>query len=148
MTRLALTPWNRFKAEHDGALVRRWMQGVGDRTHLYFRSKMEASRGGRVYTHELRTINGRVLPVRKRPRGPHKASAPGDFPAKDTGRLINSIRKETTSDEMTIGTTMFYARYLKRGTKRMKRRKMSSDALKETLPSARSGLRGFAKWRR
>lgn len=148
MIQLLFKRWADFLAEYNRALIRAWLEQVGNKTHLYFRGRMEASRGGRRYTQELRTIRGRVVPVGPRLRGPHTASAPGDYPAKDTGRLIGSIRRRVTADEMEIGTGMFYAKFLKYGTRRMAKRKMSSDALRETLPGVRPQLRGFARWRR
>ena len=128
------TPWQSFRAIKDDALIRAWLERLAKRTHFFFRSKMEASRGGRVY----RGRGGRT----------HRASAPGDFPAKDSGRLIGSIRTRVTANEMEIGTGMFYAIFLKNGTRKMARRKMSSDALREVLPTERPHLKGFARWKR
>ena len=47
---------------------------------------------GRIYTHRFPSvfIGGRMRAVDKRAR-PHQASAPGEYPAGDTGNLMNSI---------------------------------------------------------
>ena len=127
-------PWRRFQAIRDDALIQRWLQLVGERTHGYFRARMQASRGGRIY--------------RRRGGAMHRASAPGAYPAIMTGALVRSIRKRVTAREVEIGSNVFYARYLKNGTRKMAKRKMSSDALRETLPGLRGQLRGFARWRR
>lgn len=127
-------PWRRFQAMRDDALIQRWLQEVGDKTHGYFRARMEASRGGRVY--------------RRRGGAIARASAPGAFPAVQSGNLRGSIRKRVTSREVEIGTSMFYSKFLKHGTRKMAKRKMSSDALREVLPGLRPRLRGFARWRR
>jgi hypothetical protein len=128
---LKFTPWRPFHAVKDSANINSWVKHSAQITHGYFRSKMESSRGGRLYTHELRTINGRI--VQMGPLGaPHRASAPGDFPARRSGRLIRSIRQAIDANGFEIGTNEHYALYLFKGTSRMKKRKMSKEALLES----------------
>lgn len=53
----------------------------------------------------------------------HRASAPGESPANDTGTLINSIYyKQNTKLQATIGSRLNYAYYLEYGTFKMKPR--------------------------
>lgn len=79
---------------------------------------------GRLYTTRFRTIGTgatrKVIPYGTRP--PHRASAPGQPPASDTGGsgLLGSI-DTTTLDRgfaAEIGTGIEYARYLEFGTDR------------------------------
>lgn len=135
MIRLEFKPWRRIRAVHDKAEILRWLHALANRAHFIFRAGMEASRGGRVYTHQLRWINGSIRPIGPRGR-PHKASVPGDWPAVDTGRLKGSIRTRVTQSSMTIGTSMPYSKHLL-GTPGglIAPRKMS----KEALIAARSG---------
>jgi HK97 gp10 family phage protein len=78
---------------------------------------------GNIYTHYFRTgPNGGVFPVEKR-GVPHQASAPGEAPATDTGRLVNSIvaDAEWTGDSITgyVRADVEYARWLEYGTRKI-----------------------------
>lgn len=80
----------------------------------------------------------------------HQASiniARAEYPANDTGRLVKSIRNEATPVSATVGTTIYYGRFLREGTKKMKRRRMSDDAMRAIIPRARAKLRGWLGWR-
>lgn len=61
----------------------------------------------------------------------HKASAPGEPPAPDTGYLLNSIRTEYDTAEL-LGRVIFganYAQHLEYGTVKMARRPYARVAL-------------------
>lgn len=49
----------------------------------------------------------------------HTASAEGDAPNTDTGRLVQSVQVEVTKKTVDVGSTLDYASYLEFGTKRM-----------------------------
>ena len=53
--------------------------------------------------------------------GRHQASAPGEAPATDTGRLIQSIQWQISNHGFTaeVGSTVFYAPLLEEGTDSM-----------------------------
>lgn len=52
------------------------------------------------------------------PRRTHQASAPGEAPATDTGRLANSVTIEDTGPiEIEVGTEVEYGPYLEFGTR-------------------------------
>lgn len=65
--------------------------------------------------------------------GRHRASAPGDPPATDTGRLVTSIGNELATDEKglhaRVGTNVKYALFLELGTRRMAPRPFLRRAL-------------------
>jgi hypothetical protein len=89
---------------------------------------------GRVYdTTFFRDRQGRLR--KGRPRVPHQASAPGEPPASDTGRLLASIghRLGTDADgvygEIFAGTN--YAAFLEYGTRDMDPRPFMRPALIE-----------------
>lgn len=93
-------------------------------------------KSGRVYTQEFRMINGRVTPVGDRSEAPnlsseHQASAPGEAPATDTGRLVTSIKVKRTGTEGTVGSQLDYAFYLEYGTLRMEPRPWLRPALRD-----------------
>lgn len=78
----------------------------------------------------------KVIPYGR--RVPHRASAPGDPPATDTGRLIASIAwRRKNADTRIVGTNVEYAFYLEFGTDRMKPR-----------PFFRPGIDRFRKRKR
>lgn len=63
--------------------------------------------------------SGRVY-QKQNPRRVHQASAPGQAPATDTGRLVNSIFFEVQGKlTATVGSRLVYALWLEYGTSRM-----------------------------
>ena len=81
---------------------------------------------GRVYTEIFRTINGRVVPVGERAgnnlSASHQASAPGEAPASDTGRLIGSGKATSDGLSATVNFAAKYAEWLEFGTVKMAER--------------------------
>jgi HK97 gp10 family phage protein len=67
--------------------------------------------------------------------GDHQASAPGEYPAMDTGALANSL--ETDPENQTtyvVHTSMEYAPYLEFGTANMEPRPFLGQAASEVEP--------------
>lgn len=116
---LEFEPWRPFLARKKPQEIKRWLKAVGVASE-------EAFKGGM----------GNYPP----------ASAPGAYPNVRTGRLRGSIRHVVTSDSVTIGSNMFYSIFLRTGTSKMARRKMSDDALKEGAQKARLGH--WVEWSR
>jgi HK97 gp10 family phage protein len=89
------------------------------------KSILSGNKSGRVYTTRFLTNKktGGIFPTESRP--PHKASAKGEAPASDTGRLVNSITtyvKKTGALEAFVVAgrgTVKYARMLEYGTAKM-----------------------------
>lgn len=131
--RLEFLPWPRFRAFRDRAQTRKWLKSVAAEGRAAFASGMRnGPHTGRVY----RRRGGRL----------HQASAPGEFPAKDTGRLLASLKSHTGKDEAVIGTNMFYSKFLREGTRKMARRRMSDDALQLGIDASRKTSKGWVKW--
>jgi phage gpG-like protein len=120
MIEIQFKPWRTFRAKKDAGTIRSWLRKVADASESAFKKGMPGS----------------------------PPSSPGQYPAVRTGRLKGSIRTVVSSDEMTIGTNMHYSIYLRRGTRKMARRKMSDDALKEGLEKARGRLGHWVEWSR
>lgn len=75
--------------------------------------------------------SGRIY---RRGRSLHRASAPHEFPATDSGRLANSVHAEMRGPRDGVLTTdIVYARYLTDGTIHMEERRMLRDAIIEVL---------------
>ena len=133
MFKMTFTPFRQVRAEYNRAGVVLFLQDVARSAHHAFRVGSEASNGGSVYRGR-----GGVL---------HRASAPGAWPAKNSGRLLQSIRTVVTMTEATIGTNTEYSGYLRHGTRKMSRRKMSDDAIKAGVLAAKPRQQAFGKFR-
>jgi hypothetical protein len=93
--------------------------------------------------------SGRIY--RRRGGRRHQASVnrPGaEYPANDSGRLLASLKSRQTKDSATIGTDAHYAKYLRTGTRKMARRKMSDHALTEGAEAAKGQSVGWVQWAR
>lgn len=67
-----------------------------------------------------------------KPRRTHRASAPGESPATDTGRLAGSITQEKTGKaEAIVGSRVVYSKFLEFGTQSMGERPFLKPALKQ-----------------
>lgn len=119
-----MKPWGRFHAKKDPALFRRYLKAVAEEAKKAFVSGMRSSK--RVGKH----------------------SAPGDWPAVQSGSLLGSIQTRITNNSAEIGTNMPYSRFLRDGTRRMARRKMSDDAMKAGLKAANRRLGEWVQWTR
>ncbi|MGY2987709.1 hypothetical protein [Bradyrhizobium sp. USDA 4508] len=121
--RLEFTPWRPFYARKNDEVLN-WLERVAKASEAAFKGGM-----------------GRYPP----------ASAPGAWPNVRTGGLMASIRTEVTDDSMTIGSNRTrggapVSRYLREGTSRMARRKMSDNALQEGMKASRLGR--WVEWSR
>lgn len=129
---LEFKPWGRFWAKKNNKIIRQYLRAVKDKSQEIFKRGMLGPHSGRIYARR----GGRL----------HQASAPGEYPANDTGKLLASMRGRVTQIEATIGTNMYYARFLRTGTTKMARRKMSDNALREGRQASRGKLKGFVAW--
>jgi hypothetical protein len=116
---IEFSPWGQFHARKKTEEIRSWLQRIG-------KASEEAFRGGMGQYPD--------------------ASAPGAWPNSRTGGLKGSIRSVVTSDSVTIGTSMPYSGFLRHGTSKMARRKMSDNALKEGMHAGRLGR--WVEWSR
>ena len=118
MIGLEFEPWRPFHATGDKAELQRWLHAVGQAGTEAFRSGM-----------------GQYPP----------ASAPGAWPNSRSGRLKGSIRYTVANDTVTISTNMPYSGFLRSGTRKMARRKMSDNAMEEGERAA-GRLKNWAHW--
>jgi hypothetical protein len=114
---IEFSPWGKFHARENKVEIKRWLNAVG-------KAGVEAFRGGM----------GKYPP----------ASAPGAWPNSRSGKLRASIKYEVGgggafNDTVTIGTNTPYSLFLRHGTSKMARRKMSDDALKAGVHAGRLG---------
>jgi hypothetical protein len=98
-------PWRTFHARKRKNGIRNWLRDIGYASENAFKN-----------------------PMQNYP----PASTPGEYPAIRTGKLKGSIRSEVRGEtSVTIGSNMFYSIFLRMGTSKMARRKMSDNALQE-----------------
>ena len=122
---ISFQPWGHFRAVKDNASIQAWLDAIGVAGVAAFKGGMG---GG----------------------GP---SAPHAWPNSQTGALLGSISHETTSDSVTIGSSRTrgsapVSLYLRHGTSRMARRKMSDNAMQEGQQAAMGRLGHWAHWSR
>ena len=77
------------------------------------------------------------------PRRTHKASASGEFPATDTGFVVNNISVRFTSDglEGNVVSNANYSSLLEFGTSKMGARPFMQPSLEQNRPKIRARLR-------
>lgn len=132
---LEFRPWRRFTAFYNAGNVRRFLHDAAELAERTFRmGVINPPKSGVKYAN---------LPNRSSIGRPE-----AEYPATQSGALAGSIKSDVTVNEMTVGSGAEYSVYLRNGTSKMRRRKMSDTALKESLPSARQRMRTFAEWRR
>lgn len=68
------------------------------------------------------------------PRRTHRASAAGEAPATDTGRLANSIQADIQGKQATVFTNLEYAPWLEFGTQKIEPRPFMVPAMEKERP--------------
>ena len=94
--------------------------------------KTSVARGpktGRIYTTRFRRnrTTGRIFPTEQ--RVPHQASAPGEAPATDTGKLVGSIVADGKGMAVYVEARSLYAVWLEYGTRYMAARPFFMPAI-------------------
>jgi len=98
--------------------------------------------------------SGRVY-EKYNPRRTHKASAPGEAPASDTGNLVRNIRvKQKTKDIVEVESNAPYSQFLEFGTSKMLARpflfpafeKSRSKILQVTFNRIKKAVEGLQQW--
>lgn len=132
--RFVFKPWRRLTANYDeGRGFSRYLDAMASTTAGKLRAGLNSSqKSGRLYRYRGAT---------------HRASAPGEYPARRTGRLAGSVRIDRGPLAVTVGTSTKYAKYLRTGTRRMKRRNMSDTALKEARRLVKGRFSRLARFR-
>lgn len=91
------------------------------------------------------TPTGRVY-EKSNPRRTHRASAPGEPPATDTGRLAGSIRvQESGGPQAAVEAQVDYAIHLEFGTRHMAARPFMTPATAANLARYQAGLRDLTR---
>lgn len=134
--KIEFKPWGRFSAFKDDRQIRRFLSGAADIVLKRLKDGLKnPPKTGKFY-------------IGKSKRRIQASRALAEYPARDTGDLFRSAKKRVARDEMEVGTNMFYSRFLREGTSKMGRRKMSDTALEESLPKIEGTIGRFAYWKR
>lgn len=130
---LVFTGWRAFYAFRDYGVDEAYLRRIGASAKRTFIDGIRSPKSGRVY--------------RRRGRS-HRASAPYEFPARDSGRHIATVDyKVSGRTEVVVGSGMEYAQYLRNGTYKMARRLMSDTALNRALERDTVGIGRFVRFR-
>ena len=130
---LAFTPFPPIRAFHDKPAIHAMLEDVATSTERLFVSGLMGGHSVRIYMRRGRS---------------HQASAPGEYPANDSGALRGSTGHTVTATEAQIGTNAPHSVFLAHGTSTMARRNYVDTALKETAPAALHRMRHFAEYKR
>lgn len=117
MSRLVFTPWRKFLAFRDMGVTDAYLRRIAATAERIFKDGTNPPKSGRIY-------------IRRGGRR-HQASARTEYPARDTGSHFKTISSFSNSEEAVVGSGMYYAKFLRDGTRKMARRKMSDNALQE-----------------
>lgn len=97
-----------------------------------------------IRTHAIKSIQrgtkSGIAYEKYNPKRMHKASAAGEAPATDTGRLANSIQADIEGKQATVFTNVEYAPWLEFGTQAMEPRPFMYPALELERPKWESRL--------
>lgn len=107
-------PWARFEVIQDPLVMKKYFSKVGRDALRIFQKGLAGSHSGRRY-------------------GSHVASAPGEYPASDSGGLAGSASMRADENSVELMADVPYAVFLRYGTRKMARRKMLDTALEEAL---------------
>lgn len=129
---LIFTGWRAFMAIRDKAVTDAYLRRIGATAEGEFKRGIASPKSGRIY---------------RRRGGSHQASAPGEFPARDSGAHLATVGHKVGPAEVTVGSGMFYAKFLRNGTRKMAKRKMSQDALSNAVAKDTVGIGRFARFR-
>lgn len=132
MIRLSFTGWARFQAAKQPRVIRRWLRMVARESEAAFKAGINGSHSGNI--------------GKRRDGSTFTRSSPGEFPARDSGALLASLRSESDGNEAIVGTNVAHSIFLRNGTRFMARRRMSDDALRIGAAKAEPASRGWVQW--
>jgi hypothetical protein len=124
-------PLNRVRVEKDSTVLVAWYKRVAEEGHRVLLQGTSKPGQGRKYA-----------------KYPNRSSAPGAWPARQSGALQASARAEASAARGVLGVGVKYGAYLQKGTSRMAPRKLVYEALKIGLQ--RDGgrtLGAYLKWK-
>ena len=97
-----------------------------------------------IRTHAIKSIQrgtkSGIVYEKTSPKRTHKASAPGEAPATDTGLLANSIQADIEGRQATVFTNTEYAPWLEFGTQSIEPRPFMFPAMEKERPKWESRL--------
>src|ERR1044072_3048288 len=98
------TPWRNLIAYRDRRVSAQAMRQLAEEMDKEFVKRIKSPpKTGRIYRSK---------------RGMHQASAPGEFPANETGRLAASVRHDSSADHASVVTNMLHFTFTRNGTRK------------------------------
>ena len=117
---LDLKPWHKFKADLDERTIRAWLVTIAQESRKAFMSGTS--------------------------RHSPPPSRDGAWPKQMTGALRGSIKAEVKGHAVVVSTSQPYSGYLRSGTSKMGRRKMSDTALEIGIQKAENRMKHWVQW--
>lgn len=119
--------------ERSGEAMSRVLEIAAFQTHKYAVEGIMAGGTGIVYQ-------------KYNPRRQHQASAAGQYPASDTGRLASSVQVELNSaNSIRVGTALKYGAYLEFGTSKMAPRPWLMPSVEKAMVDVRREIKAGLK---
>lgn len=135
---LKFTGWRRFRAELDEREIRQYLAAASRLGAEYMRDQIE--NGPKTGVIAYRKGGGRFR------RSVNTAKA--EFPARDSGRLLASVKAVSFNRKAFIAANTPYSGYLRKGTPKMQPRKMTIEALDYGMKQAAALRDGWIEWMR
>lgn len=126
--------WGNIAAGIDEAEVARYLQAVARLGADHMRDGITGPHSGRV---GRRKDGSRFI-----------RSAAGEFPARDSGQLLDAVKGVAFKRKAFIAADTPHSVYLRNGTGRMAPRKMTVEALQYGVTAAANLRTGFIEWLR
>ena len=117
---LDLKPWHKFKADVDERVIRAWLAIIAQESRAAF--------------------------MKGTSRHSPPSSRAGAWPKQRTGALRGSIKAEVVGQGVVVSTNRPYSMYLRTGTSKMGRRKMSDTALEIGMQKAENRMKNWVQW--
>lgn len=106
----------------------------------------EGDKSGRIYLKGKAPKMGKRGKKLKDRRKEHRASAPGEPPATDSGQLVGSIEYSMTGDtSAAVGTNVEHGMHAEFGTSQMEPRPWLGPAFEEAAPEFEKGVKELLK---
>ena len=120
----------------DGAVAQRMFEAVNLVRNEAVLTRSRPGKG-RIYENYIYEDEAGNMKFGRARNVPHRASAPGDPPAVDTGRLRQSVRYEIAGNVGLVGTDLDYGKKLQFGTRKVAARPWLDVAFREAADRVR-----------
>lgn len=123
--------------------LRKYGQNMSKELHDAVQITAQLIRSDAVRSIQSRSGGG-ITYEKYNPRRTHVASAPGEAPNTDTGRLVGSVRVDQQEHFADVGTDLQYGKFLEFGTIKMDARPYLNPAMEKNRPGWEKRLKAVS----